>query len=272
MRYGAIATFSTLLLLLVSATAQIPEKMQERMRLAVTASSGSGGLDVGVPYAWWKMTGADTNTSGYLLDSAVSGLALTNNGCVLQTTNGYYYLFSGNPLHNMYSTNTTAFAPTSFTFCTWIFINSGAGSATMAATKEKVSGGAIFCYELIARYTSSKYMMMQLFSDDAGNNYIYQQSAANLGLLTNWYHMAWVWDGGFTTNSLKLYLNGVRSQGTSGSGGSFTGLNPHACPLWLSGDSLNYSLDGYEKSPQFFTNALSAQQIYNIYSLKLPTP
>ena len=55
-----------------------------------------------------------------------------------------------------------------------------------------------------------------------GGNYIGRQTNTNAILSNNWYHVVGTWDGTFAPSGLKIYVNGVRSDSTSFSGGSVT--------------------------------------------------
>jgi hypothetical protein len=266
------AVICALLLIWLSSCAvarsQILDEEMGWMLDAVTRPVASGAApvpDVGTPYAWWKMTGTDTNANGDLLDSASSGYSFTNKGAVLVSTNGSYYQFTnGASFVNMRGTNIpSSMAHTSFTVTAWVYLL-GASSGGSGVLFNELSSPAKYAWECIALVGSG--MDFYVLSDDAGNNYIQQKSAAGSVSVNNWYHMAWVYDGGTTTNALKLYINGTRSQGASSQGGSFTGKNQTALPLLLGGGSAAWSLNGYVDDVRFFKNeALTQTQITNQY-------
>ena len=55
-----------------------------------------------------------------------------------------------------------------------------------------------------------------------GGNYIGRYTNANAILANNWYHVVGTWDGTFASSGFKIYVNGVRSDSTSETGGSVT--------------------------------------------------
>lgn len=81
-----------------------------------------------------------------------------------------------------------------------------------------------------------------------------------------WRHVVAVWDGGTTTASVKIYLDGaqVTLSGTSTSG-SFTTLRDVTAPVQLLSITAYPSVEGNANHVYIFNRALTAEEIKRLY-------
>jgi hypothetical protein len=254
----------------------IPAGEAARMLQAASRPVASGAApapDVGTPYAWWKMTGTDTNAAGNLLDSAASGYTFTNKGAVLVSTNAYFYKFTnGASYTSMRGTNVpSSMAHTSFTVSAWVYIV-GTNAGGSAILFQEV--GSFYAWECVANYKDTGRPSLLVSTDDGSTKIMYQLPVTNVVFLNRWHHIAMRYDGGVNTNgSMRTYVDGSVVATNSVISGAFTGLNPTRFPLALGGNSAAWSMNGYIDDVRFFKNeSLTDTQVNNIYLQGRPNP
>lgn len=239
-------------------------------------ASGSAPVDVGSPTAWWKMTETGTNAT-QILDFAGNNNATFAppfpGGPHLITTNGvYYYITTAG--EKFEATNTVLFnTPTSMSLSVWCNMQVEPG-ATLFSSVFTHDGNAKSSYYLASKWGASRAeawkgkAFFAIGETYAGNGAIGCASTSTISL-GSWYHMAATWDGGLTTNSISIYINGILENGTKLTAGTFTGipaLSDGKIRLGSDYSSYNWFL-GYIDDIRYFGNiCLSSNTIYNIFT------
>jgi hypothetical protein len=265
--------FSLLIILLASTSfAQMSKGTSKNLLMAAGRPQvgGSGGVDVGTPYAWWKMTGTDTNTT-QLLDSNGT-YNFTNTSVTFVSTNStyYYYSFDGST-SKFIGTNTTAFVPTSMTASAWVWLKAQPSAASsfgvVARYSQTVANWPWFLRASAGpTYSIAPFRGKASFwvNDNLNSNGIGRATSDSI-TLSNWTHIVAVWDGGKTTNSIKMYINGSLSQGPGYAYGTFTGLEPSSDKVRMGNENNANFMNGFIDDVRYYTNTLSASQITNLY-------
>lgn len=88
------------------------------------------------------------------------------------------------------------------------------------------------------------------------------------GLSTGWQHYAFTWDGGTTASAIKVYINGIQSDTTNDTSGSFT-ISGDSLAIWLGAQNFNSPpnsfLNGNMALPMLGERAWSSSQIAELY-------
>jgi hypothetical protein len=230
-------------------------------RAAVSAAP-----DVGTPYAWWKMTSADTNFIADWSDSATA----TNVGATMVYTNGAYASYDGVDDYSKVTGNAN-FAPTSLTITAWIWL---ASDTVSGAYGHMIFGGVDVADTSIryARNTSDhpggvdvQRRTGLVLGNAAFTYYIAAYSSADV-TLSNWVFCAVTWTGGTTTNSVNSYVNGILGNGLRIAGGTWAGIENVASHGIGGSAAPDWPLQGYIDDIRFFPNCLSSNQVFNIYT------
>jgi hypothetical protein len=90
-----------------------------------------------------------------------------------------------------------------------------------------------------------------------GGNYIGRNTNANAILANNWSHVVGTWDGIFASSGFKIYINGVRSDSTSFSGGSVTAYAQSGYAMRIGSSYWSSAERG------FFNGNIAQASIYN---------
>lgn len=244
------------LLFLLSVPSVLPAgSFRQPVRYMQPASTVSA-LDVGSPYAWWRIDSTDSGST--LADNGTGGGALTNIGSVaLSNMSPYSVKFSG--------------AGTDY-------LAAGALSAFIHATNVAVSlwvkpvatsrGDYIGSWQTTD--SSSKFIILRGVTASKFSCYFitWQGSFSSVtttnDFLTNtWYHLVWNSSGPLsgTLNTNALWVNGALNNSIAGYGCWSNATIPFLVGKNNNGNPCNDYIDDI----RLFTNGLSATQITNLY-------
>ncbi|MBU0458120.1 hypothetical protein KKF03_01590, partial [Patescibacteria group bacterium] len=89
----------------------------------------------------------------------------------------------------------------------------------------------------------------------------------NTALSTNtWYHYISIYDGSSTEGGIKLYIDGVRTDDTTGSDGSYTAMENNTAPVRIAtwAESLLYMHTGLIDDVRIYSRALSSSEVASL--------
>lgn len=110
-------------------------------------------------------------------------------------------------------------------------------------------------------------LYFSVFSEKSGTDYFSMQWADQMSNNT-WHHVVGTWDGGLTTASLGMYINGV-SGGTPQEIGDFVALEAVPDPLvigYRKRPTPDQFLNGMVALPRVYNRALSAAEVQHHFS------
>ena len=81
----------------------------------------------------------------------------------------------------------------------------------------------------------------------------------------NWHNIVNIWDGGTDASSFKIYVDGIRVDDGTTSGGTFTGLANDDSPVTIGSFSNNNAFNGTIDEVAIWNRTLSEEEIQNLY-------
>lgn len=147
-----------------------------------------------------------------------------------------------------------------FAFSGWVKENKFSGNQYIYQAGSTFLNDAIF----LRIDGPTGYLIGGNVDTDLGQIYIYQTPGDFK--INEWTHVVFMWTGGSSPGSLKLYVNGENTSVTGGSSGSFDGNIADSSAQWEIGKAggggfFNGTLDEY----MFFNRTLSEAEIKNLY-------
>jgi hypothetical protein len=231
------------------------------------AAHSNAGISDGL-VGYWTFDGPSINwTKNQVADISGNGNTgqLTNMSTTSSPTAGKIgQTLSFNGSTNYVNMGNVLHLTGAFTYSAWIYptnLNPVGSAPTIMGWYRDVAPGPWFGFNM----GNGTQLGLVLFTN--ASNFISRKYSGAFSP-SKWYHAVAAYDGGTTPSAIKVYVNGVRVDDTSGQGGTFTSLPNNSVPLTIGAAAdPNYYFAGKIDDVRIYNRALSAAEVQQLSNM-----